>query len=116
MTFLVNPDSCQKFWPGHHVHWIHARHAWESEGLPATNVFVHNNWIHFTCEGVSYSRWNHNGAKVARLREEVPDGTVTFYKSWRILAVDVVSGGGMRHFVNLDTEPSPCFVGESASH
>lgn len=115
MTVTIDPASCHGFWPGHSVHWIHARHAWSSEARPVSNVIVHNNWVHFTCDGVTYSRWNHDADAIPELMAEFPDGSIVFYKEWRILSVDADADGGRRRFFNLDTEPSSCVVSERES-
>ena len=108
MSVENDPKNCKLYWPGHHVHWIHARHAWQSDGYPATDVFVHNNWIHFTSGGVRYSRWNHIAWTIPQNLAKLPDATFVFYKGWRILAMDTLAGGAERRFFNLDTEPSEC--------
>lgn len=112
MTDTVDSAPCQGYWPGHHVHWIHARHAWSSKPLPVTDVIVHDNWIHFTCGGIRYSRWNHCANSIPGLLKKFPNGSVVFYKQWRILAVDSSPNGSTRRLFNLDTEPSSCVVSE----
>lgn len=99
---------CQLYWPGHNVHWIHARHWWSDKSVPATGIIVHNGWVHFTAEGVLYSRWTHNASEITAMLTKHPRAKVIFSKRWRILAIEYDrSGNGLKPFY-LDVEPSDC--------
>lgn len=110
MTTSPSADKkyCQLYWPGHNVHWIHGRHWVSDKSVPATGVIVHDGWVHFTAEGVLYSRWTHNAAEIAEMLAERPDAKVTFSKRWRILAIDMNPRRDSWKPFYLDVEPSEC--------
>jgi hypothetical protein len=110
------PRWCQSFHPGHNVHWIHARHASQSERFTAEGVFVHDGWVHFTSNGITYSRWSHNVGLIPQLMERMPDANVDYCPRWNILYVETArpkpGDGGSSAMFYLGTEPTDCIGGE----
>ncbi len=109
------PKWCQSFHPGHNVHWIHARHGSQSDRFPTEGLFVHDGWVHFTSNGIIYSRWCHNAAVIPALIERMPSAVVEYCPRWNILYVETAKPQrgdfGSSAMFYLATEPSDCIGG-----
>lgn len=108
MANSTESDSCVLYWPGHMVHWIHAKHWWPAPKAPATNIVVRDGLVRFVAEGVEYTRWNHKLDELATLLAVRPAPQVTFNARWRMLAVRLGEDGTSWRPFYLDSEPSAC--------
>lgn len=118
MTELAadNEPYCSGFWPGHNVHWIHARHGAETERFAVTGLTVEGGWVSFTANGVDYRCWTHNAWVIDTLLERKPDAVVDYCARWRLLFVET-DGPNENHgrssaMFYLDTKETDCRGGK----
>ncbi|MGV1004867.1 MAG: hypothetical protein ACOYEV_08900 [Candidatus Nanopelagicales bacterium] len=89
---------CEKYGPGHWVHWIHHRKSVEQPGVGIPVQVIADDGGLFTLQGpdLLLQRWNHRPALV-RAALQRSSGSAVWIPNWRLLVVstgDPVNGAG----------------------
>ena len=114
MTESTEPEPCQFYWPGHNVHWIHARKVSGALRYRATNLVVHekSGQVTFVARGESHTYWTHNNLWITALQKHYGVRSVYWCPSPNTLCVETAGAtaehGRTSGLFYLDTEPSPC--------
>ena len=101
MSEVKGTDPCQRFIPGHAVHWIHAKKSREGRS-------PHPSWWRLvSCDddgyvviernGASRQLWNHN-PRTLRRRAAATQGLIEYRKEWGLL---ICHRGGTNYLFNV---------------
>jgi len=116
------PEICQLYWPGHNVHWIHARHVSAAVRYRVTDLTLDEDsgFVTFTARGSAHRLWTHNGLWITALQDHYGTKRVYWCQSPNTLCVELEAPNDEHGWVSalfyLTDEPTDCTDGTIPGH